>query len=814
MRLIAFFFASILAYGVVIPRFPGGAGADGEYQSWYGTTSVYVGPYRWSQQYAPRSIYTGMSQQALISADFPVVSCNPDTDRCTAPCPAWRHCESSVQNEDTSTAGWANLPAGTEVRILDEVVISLRQINSGTPARAYSSYPHSLVTGEEVYICGISGLPCQSWTITAVDSTSFTLDGSTLASTDYNGARAYVLGRVLPAPLKAWHEERFRSYYIVNPDSGTKTFQLAASPGGSAIDITTAGETFGLSFAGYTQAISVFARQGTAPTFTCNPDTDVCTSAGHGLSNGASIQLSSTGQLPGGLKERFDRNFATHCALVLDADTFQVRNYSTGSGCTARPVVDISDAGSGTHTIWSRASTSAVYLRSITGYPQGTTFAYRGNGHRLAEAAHFSSSGTRPSTSSNSAITIYAKVPAVATPGDYPVAVKFSDTTSGDTNPATVEFTLNVEQLNPLPKKGPSAFPAHESLTFLPSWEAGYTDDTKWWTAIGAGPDAFAPFLRRRCYGDRSDVDSISLPDVGFSANNITLLHYDAGWQYWEAARYFDDPTLINCGWWIGRKIYAYLANNEAQTYAQTFQRTFRPYFWHTREAEFRDRFMSFSESTKPFMTGSLDTGGQREQGVALDKYVERIIWGGVSEPCTLARAGCTGKYAIVENAQAAMEAVLWMIDETARERWYIAHQPIFMGFGMRALVHYYQNVHQDERIPVVVKRYLDAYWDAPWFNTTTNQQYYSPEPTGDRCDSGCTSWASPTMNGTLIPAYWWIFRMTGDETYLSRGDQLFDKFFTPGSSGTWPYNPKEISEMNFWIFDGFKYRAGVRPAF
>ena len=70
----------------------------------------------------------------------------------------------------------------------------------------------------------------------------------------------------LPAPLKSWSEDKYRSYYV--RDSTTTTFRLAGTPGGSAIDITTAGSgTHGMSFAGYTHGFVL--QGGYSKDFTC-----------------------------------------------------------------------------------------------------------------------------------------------------------------------------------------------------------------------------------------------------------------------------------------------------------------------------------------------------------------------------------------------------------------------------------------------------------------------------------------------------------------------------------------------------------------
>jgi hypothetical protein len=79
---------------------------------------------------------------------------------------------------------------------------------------------------------------------------------------------------------------------------------------------------------------------GPGSTFTANPSTDVLTAAGHGLVDTTPVRFRSTGTLPAGLSED-----TTYFVRDATTDTFKVSATSGGAA------VDVTDAGTGTHTV-------------------------------------------------------------------------------------------------------------------------------------------------------------------------------------------------------------------------------------------------------------------------------------------------------------------------------------------------------------------------------------------------------------------------------------------------------------------------------
>lgn len=103
--------------------------------------------------------------------------------------------------------------------------------------------------------------------------------------------------------------------------------------------------------------------------FTADASTNVLTSAGHGLENGDIVNFSTDGTLPEGLLDY--ETDTLYYVIEKTTDTFKVSLTSGGSA------VDITSAGSGTHTWW-----TDIYRFTINhnlGYYAPCIFIYNGS---------------------------------------------------------------------------------------------------------------------------------------------------------------------------------------------------------------------------------------------------------------------------------------------------------------------------------------------------------------------------------------------------------------------------------------------------
>jgi hypothetical protein len=84
------------------------------------------------------------------------------------------------------------------------------------------------------------------------------------------------------------------------------------------------------------------------------------------------------------------------------------------------------------------------------------------------------------------------------------------------------------------------------------------------------------------------------------------------------------------------------------------------------------------------------------------------------------------------------------------------------------------------------------------------------PEPAGTRCDVDCQKYTSSDLNNLLAPAFAWYWRLTGDDKYRERGDDLFSHEYDDNN----PWNAKEWSQSFYWSWDFVAWREGKEPAY
>ena len=156
-------------------------------------------------------------------------------------------------------------------------------------------------------------------------------------------------------------------------------------PGG----LTDSGEiAFTVNLTGGATQTAVHAKLGTAAanwqvcfpnfgertkTFTAVAATDICTAAAHGLTTGQPVRVTSTTTLPAGLTAG-----VTYYAHWLSADTFTL--HTTNAGAVADTgVVDITDTGTGTHTlqIGTKSSFAAIVKTDKLGADRGSLLTER-----------------------------------------------------------------------------------------------------------------------------------------------------------------------------------------------------------------------------------------------------------------------------------------------------------------------------------------------------------------------------------------------------------------------------------------------------
>lgn len=100
-------------------------------------------------------------------------------------------------------------------------------------------------------------------------------------------------------------------------------------------------------------AMSITNSAPSAGTFTAAAS-DVCTKSSHGYLTGLKVQVSTTTTLPAGLSASTD-----YFVIKIDANTFKLA--SSLVNAQAGTAIDITDAGTGTHTITPTSLAGATY---------------------------------------------------------------------------------------------------------------------------------------------------------------------------------------------------------------------------------------------------------------------------------------------------------------------------------------------------------------------------------------------------------------------------------------------------------------------
>jgi hypothetical protein len=148
---------------------------------------------------------------------------------------------------------------------------------------------------------------------------------------------------------------------------------------------------------------------------------------------------------------------------------------------------------------------------------------------------------------------------------------------------------------------------------------------------------------------------------------------------------------------------------------------------------------------------------------------------------------------------------------------------PFMVGLAMEALITYYElDVAEgntpDARIPLEIKKVLD-WWEATQYIPTRHDLAYDPYdlPKNPQLVPG-TLYEATELNDLVATVYAWYWYKTGNNTYLTEGDDLFSWVWhsaggqTLGGNGGWTWSVKEYNQIYKWSFDYVRWRSGANP--
>jgi len=149
---------------------------------------------------------------------------------------------------------------------------------------------------------------------------------------------------------------------------------------------------------------------------------------------------------------------------------------------------------------------------------------------------------------------------------------------------------------------------------------------------------------------------------------------------------------------------------------------------------------------------------------------------------------------------------------------------PFMVGLAMEALITYYEldlaeGNTPDARIPLEIKKVLDWWQSTQYVASTHTLAYgaYDVPPRNPQLVSG-TLYQATELNDLVATAYAWYWYKTGNNTYLTEGDDLFSNVWdsaggqTGGGDSGWTWSVKEYNQVYKWSFDYVRWRSGANP--
>lgn len=522
---------------------------------------------------------------------------------------------------------------------------------------------------------------------------------------------------------------------------------------------------------------------------TCSTTTNRCTTASdYVFTNDEIVYFASTGTLPSGVWGE----------TVGYNPSYAICNFSGGSfelhqGTCAGPLQTYGDTGTGTlYLQLTNAYSTPGCNFSVSGYPAGSTISWYRIVYGDTWEAHNPPNAIYNCGVGTDAWILQIDIPPGAALGDYTLAATATDTgTSSKTY--TVNKTITVVADPTFTPSAPSSYPAIPGLSF---WQQLMTADY---------------ISSKDMYGGGHYCTPLSAP-VPVPANwgmgwEGAIWFYDGAHVFQKIANYTGDSRWLACA---------------SSTTVPGIADAYASYIIGAGGmiAGYRHFPIGLAESYVRTGTAALKTafdllksGGTvtafypsdyaiRESSYSLEyRYAAEKIMGYPRDPL------------LVRHAEFILSMLLDYVDGVPTR---VEEQQFYDGLAMTALIHYYE-LTSDARVPYVVKRVLDHMWST--YNATTHALMWNPDPEGPHCqaapqwfntanvDDHCqdSSGSVQALGALVVNAFGWYWSVTGDDTYRTRGDEIFQHVFdTYGSV----YVGKQFAQSYKTTFDYVAYRT------
>lgn len=334
-------------------------------------------------------------------------------------------------------------------------------------------------------------------------------------------------------------------------------------------------------------------------------------------------------------------------------------------------------------------------------------------------------------------------------PGNYTVTIQ---TRSGSAQ-QTVSYTFAVEQRPVLSRTPVVSTPP---IPGLAKWESTMVSLGKQW----CNPTQVFSF------GTESQV-----------------WYYDGARVYFQIADYTGDSSFLPCA----RNILSQYRDNVISRNGglqgwRAFPHGLSMDYWRTAEPSSKTA-VDLLHSGNPWVSrgGSLDPYLMREASYALEIMVKYEQLTGQRD------------WHLTRTA----DYLLGDIDMLTESNIHGFQQSFFDGLLMEALIQYYE-LTEDPRVPPRIKQMLDWIWTTSW-NKDTHKLQYNPLDIPSAYDT--------VSINLVVPAFAWYWQLSGDNTYLSRGDEMFLHALDEDIS----YSGKIFSQNFRWSFDYVRWRRGAK---
>jgi Concanavalin A-like lectin/glucanases superfamily len=397
-----------------------------------------------------------------------------------------------------------------------------------------------------------------------------------------------------------------------------------------------------------------------------------------------------------------------------------------------------------------------LYFKSITGLPETI------NAHLYCRAYAVQNSGDEEcfhagdntpfswlGTDINRSEPINLRLRTLPTtpPGPYKVTVQ---TQSGSAQ-QTIEYTFNVVELPSTPVFSQSVAPP---IPGLGKWEK---------TMLELG--------RKWC--DPAQVMSFGVESQ--------VWYYDGGRVYYQIADYTKDPSRLPCADNILTQYRTNLITRSGGIQGwRVFPHGLAMHYWRTGDALSKST-VALLITGNPWVSrsGSPDPLNVREAVYAVETMVK-------NEQLTGQRDWHLDK---------AIDYLIGDVDILTGSDPNGFQQTFFDGLLMEGLIQYHE-LTGDARIPPTIKKMLDWIWTHSWDASQHRLQYNPLDVPGQY---------TAVSNLLVAPAYAWYWSVTGDNTYLTRGDEIFNHALDEDIT----YSGKIFSQNFRWSFDYVRWRSG-----